>query len=121
VTHETEWEISGIVDWDNCEVAPIEIAYTCPVWVWSDFSIGSSFDEQDWDPDTPVFNEECEIKAAFEDEIETLLPGFMDTVRRVRRGPLKRLWKLAGKGMHSNEDAKIAKEIIARSTKLDDD
>jgi hypothetical protein len=122
-SNEIEWKLSGMVDWDGCEVAPIEIAYNCPGWVWShpsEGSVSSSFDEDDWDPDAPVFNDDCrEIKEAFVDEIEKLLPGFMEVVRQVRKKPLKRLWNLARNGMHSNEDAKIAKEIFATCSALE--
>jgi aminoglycoside phosphotransferase (APT) family kinase protein len=126
LSDEKEWELSGIIDWDGCEVAPVEVAYNCPGWVWAHLdegSVGSSSDEEeDWDPDAPVFNDDCrEVKEAFVEEIERLLPGFMEVVRKVRRTPLKKLWNLARKGLRSNEDFKIAEELIAAFSALDDD
>jgi hypothetical protein len=69
-----------------------------------------------------VFNDDCrEIKEAFIEEIERLLPGFMEVVRQVRRTPLKKLWNLAINGMRSNEDMKIAEKIIVAFSAPDDD
>ncbi|KAI0255744.1 kinase-like domain-containing protein [Lactifluus subvellereus] len=125
LSNEKVWELSGIIDWDGCEVAPVEVAYNCPGWVWAhgdEGYVGSSSGEEDWDPDAPTFNDDCrEIKEAFIEEIERLLPGFMEVVRQVRWRPLKKLWNLARNGMHSNEDAKIGEEIIAAFNALDDD
>jgi hypothetical protein len=30
LSNEKEWELSGIVDWDGGEVAPVEVTYNCP-------------------------------------------------------------------------------------------
>ena len=88
-----------------------------PGWVWAHYgevSNGSSSDGEDWFPDAPVFDDDCrEIKEVFIEEIERLLPEFMEVVRQVRRGPLKKLWSLARRGMHSNEDGRLGEEIVA--------
>ena len=110
------WHVSGILDWDDCEVSPGEIAFGCPGWVWShsdDGSVSDSSDEFDCDPDEPVHDDQCqEIKDAFVDEIEKLLPGFMDVVRETRKVPLKRIWSLARSGVFSNETEREATAII---------
>lgn len=110
------WHISGILDWDDCEVAPGEIAFACPGWVWShpdEGSVSDSFDESDWDPDESVYNDKCqEIRDVFVDEIEELLPGFIDVVRETRKVPLKKLWNLAGSGVYSNETHREATSIV---------
>ena len=110
------WHVSGILDWDECGVSPGEIAFACPGWVWShpdEGIVSDSFDESNWDPDGPVYNDKCqEIKDAFVDEIEKHLPGFMDVVRETRKVPLKKLWNLAQFGVHSNEAHREATSIV---------
>ncbi|KAF8959895.1 kinase-like domain-containing protein [Flammula alnicola] len=119
-----DWEVSGVLDWDGCEVAPAEIAYLCPGWLWVSADDPKHKDtdgtyEMDWDPDEPVFNEECgAVKAAFVDEIEQLLPGFMDVVRRTRERSLKKLWELATHGISSDVDVALADKLIEEAATL---
>src|SRR6266540_5347886 len=86
----TEWSITGILDWDECEAAPLEVGSVWPNWLWASDQEGeadSDFEEDDWDPDLPVADEKGErIKKSFVDEIEKLEPGFLEMVRRTRDG-----------------------------------
>ncbi|KAF8964101.1 kinase-like domain-containing protein, partial [Flammula alnicola] len=90
-----DWEVSGLVDWDGCQVAPAEIAYLCPGWLWTspdDPIVMCATYELDWDPDRPVSDDKYSaVKEAFVNEIEELLPGFMDVVRSTRKHLLKKL------------------------------
>ncbi|KAF8960306.1 hypothetical protein BDZ97DRAFT_1922219 [Flammula alnicola] len=57
-----DWEVSGVLDWDGCEIAPAEIAYLCPGWLWASHDDPKDTDSTcesllDWDPDERVFNE----------------------------------------------------------------
>ena len=53
------WYITGVLDWDDCEVVPLEIACVCPGWLWAaaDEPGEANFDENEWDPDLPVLDE----------------------------------------------------------------
>ncbi|KAG8745561.1 hypothetical protein FRC10_007739 [Ceratobasidium sp. 414] len=81
--HGGGWTITGVLDWDDCEAAPLEIAAVWPGWLWaSEDEEEADFNENEWDPDLPVPNEECErIKRAFVEEIEKLEPGFQEMGR----------------------------------------
>jgi hypothetical protein len=64
----------------------------------------------DWDRDVLVDGDNSQtIKNAFVEDIEDLLPGFMDVVREMRKLPLK---KVARAGVHSNESEKLARSVI---------
>lgn len=120
---EVQWEVSGVIDWDDCEVAPVEIAYACPAWLWAhpdEESDQRGIDEIDCDPDAPVLDDDCRaIKEAFMDEIERLLPGYMDVVRDIRRTPLKTLWNFARSGLHASESARMAEKMVKDFPKIE--
>lgn len=88
--------MSGIVDWDGGEVAPVEVAYNCPDGsgpTMMKVLLEAAMTRKIWEPDAPVFNDDChEIKEAFFKEIERLLPRLMEVMRQVRRRPLKKLY-----------------------------
>ncbi|KAF8964099.1 hypothetical protein BDZ97DRAFT_1817974 [Flammula alnicola] len=102
-----DWEVSGLLDWDGCQVAPAEIAYLCPGWLWASPDEPTELldDEMDWDPDRPVFDDKYSV-------IEELLPGFMDVVRSTRERSLKKVWSLAKAGIVSDEHLKWAHGLI---------
>ncbi|KIJ55094.1 hypothetical protein M422DRAFT_41164 [Sphaerobolus stellatus SS14] len=118
VLEEDTCHVTGIFDWD-CKLCPSGIAFGCPDWLWShpdEGSVPGSFDKSDGDPNGPVYNDKCQaIENAFFDEIESLLPGFMDVVRESRRFPLKKLWQLARSGVYFNESYRVATSIIEKS------
>ena len=111
VIHNTEragWSITGVLDWDESEAAPLEIASLWPGWLWaSDQGGEADFEEDEWDPDLPVPDEKSEyIKQSFVDEIEKLKPGFLEMVRRTRDGCLRLVYERARQGFCSNEHVK---------------
>ncbi|TDL14764.1 hypothetical protein BD410DRAFT_796960 [Rickenella mellea] len=95
-TETYEWKITGILDWDECEVAPALISFSCPGWLWRQPYKGpspDSFQGIDCDPDAAALNEEYEeIKQVFLREIEVLLPGFVDVVRKRKQTSVKKLF-----------------------------
>jgi hypothetical protein len=99
------WTITGVIDWDECEAAPLEIVRVWPGWLWASRDEGEAdFEENEWDPDLSVPDGECqEIKQAFVDEIERLQPGFLVMVRHTRDACLRPLYERARGGFFSNE------------------
>ncbi|KAG8747490.1 hypothetical protein FRC10_000626 [Ceratobasidium sp. 414] len=118
--HGGGWTITGVLDWDECEAAPLEIAAVWPGWLWaSKDEEEADFNENEWDPDLPVPNEECErIKRAFVEEIEKLEPGFQELVRRTRDGCLRPLYERARGGIGSNEDMKDVDRVVEAAQRL---
>jgi hypothetical protein len=117
---EARWSISGVLDWDECEAAPLEISSVWPGWLWaSDQEGAADFDETAWDPDLPVPDDKSElIKKSFVDEIEKLKPGFLEMVRRTRDGCLRLVYERARGGFFSNEHVKELDQIEAAAKKL---
>ncbi|KZV84117.1 APH-domain-containing protein [Exidia glandulosa HHB12029] len=110
------WAISGVLDWDDCTVAPAEVAFSCPGWLWAarGESDSDSFDENDCDPDEMPFDELGErIKDAFFEAVEIALPGYMDTIRVSRARRLRQLHRLAETMIHCNEDVATAELVIS--------
>jgi len=123
VTHNTDrtrWSISGVLDWDECEAAPLEISGVWPGWLWASDQEGEAdFEENEWDPDLPVLDDKSErIKKSFVDEIEKLKPGFLDMVRRTRDGCLRLVYERAREGFFSNEHVKELDRIEEAAKKL---
>ncbi|KAF8526625.1 phosphotransferase enzyme family-domain-containing protein [Hysterangium stoloniferum] len=73
-------KITGVLDWDRAESAPVEAAWQMPAWLWGWDLAGS--DQLQWvDPDDiPTDPEAVEIKEIFVKEVNEVLPGFVDTV-----------------------------------------
>ncbi|KAG9087758.1 hypothetical protein FRC06_002375 [Ceratobasidium sp. 370] len=118
--HGGGWTITGVLDWDDCEAAPLEIAAVWPGWLWtSEDEDEADFDENEWDPDLPVSNEECErVKRAFVEEIEGLEPGFQEMVRRTRDGCLRPLYERARGGIQSNEHMGDVDRVVEAARRL---
>ncbi len=114
------WSISGVLDWDECEAAPLEISSVWPGWLWASDQEGEAdFDENAWDPDLPVPDDKSElIKKSFVDEIEKLKPGFLEMVRRTRDGCLRLVYERAREGFFSNGHVKELDQIEAAAKKL---
>lgn len=76
-------QITGILDWDNCEALPFPLALRVPTWLWS--MRGASVNS--WDTDAAVYlmgenpstaprPTHVIVRETFFAEMETLLPGF---------------------------------------------
>ncbi|KAH7330728.1 hypothetical protein B0J17DRAFT_709850 [Rhizoctonia solani] len=101
------WTITGVLDWDDCEAAPYEIAEEM------------DFEENEWDPDMPVTNEDSErIKQVFVKEIEELEAGFQDIVRITRDGCLRQLYERERGGIWSTQHIREVDRAVAVAQKL---
>ncbi|KZW00333.1 hypothetical protein EXIGLDRAFT_721868 [Exidia glandulosa HHB12029] len=124
LVHRTDgdWVISGVLDWDYCAVAPAEVAYVCPGWLWAEreeSSVSGSFDEYDCNPDAPPCDEIVEgIRGTFLAEVEGVLPGFTNIIRAARARCLRQLYELAGGIMRSTADERKAELVIAAASRL---
>jgi len=80
--------ISGVVDWDDCEVLPTELAYTqVPGWLWDEPETDSRQDVLGYDIDEPITDpNRSEIRDTFLANMEKELPGYLQTVRQIRTG-----------------------------------
>ncbi|KAL0952294.1 hypothetical protein HGRIS_006584 [Hohenbuehelia grisea] len=104
-TADSRWSIKAVLDWDEADVAPLELASVWPDWLWSHADEPTSeISVAESDPDLPVYDEECgQIRAAFVSEIERLEPGYVDRVRLARDTKLNTLYNRARDGFNSNE------------------
>ncbi|EUC55023.1 phosphotransferase enzyme family protein [Rhizoctonia solani AG-3 Rhs1AP] len=109
------WTVTGVLDWDDCEAAPYEIAGVWPGWLWqSRGEVEMDFEENEWDPDIPVTNEESKrIKQVFVKEIEELEPGFQEMARRTRDNCLRQLYERARGGIWSTQHIKEVERVVA--------
>ncbi|KAL5634297.1 hypothetical protein ACGC1H_006191 [Rhizoctonia solani] len=116
------WTITGVLDWDDCEAAPYEIASVWPGWLWqSRGEVEVDFEENEWDPDMPLTNEESkQIKQVFVKEIEELEPGFQEMARRTRDSCLRQLYERARGGIWSTQHIREVERVIAVAQELTD-
>jgi len=121
-TDGADWSITGVLDWDECEAAPLEFGRVWPGWLWaSDQEGGADFEENEWDPDLHLPDDKSEhIKKSFVDEIEELEPGYLEMVRRTRDGCLRLVFERARQGFFSNEHVKDLDRIEQAANKLPD-
>lgn len=112
------WEISGILDWDECELAPSAVAYVYPNWLWdpwensehgSNNSNDSNGDFDDAFTDDPAGR----IKRAFFDEIGAHLPEYMRTVKISQERQLGKLYVRARRMPMCNEDFRVGDVVTA--------
>ncbi|KZV85791.1 APH-domain-containing protein [Exidia glandulosa HHB12029] len=119
---DSDWAISGVLDWDDCAVAPAEVSFVCPGWLWAgrgEPPVSDSFDENDWDPDEPPYDEfSARIRDTFVDAVEGILPGYMDTIRTSRARCLRQLHELAQGVISSAEDERKADLVISAAGQL---
>lgn len=83
--------ITGVLDWDDCEALPVELAFRVSTWLWSsgecDAAQCNIFNSSDFvtligeNPDVQPMQTRATVREAFIHEIETLIPGFMATAR----------------------------------------
>ncbi|KAG8792966.1 hypothetical protein FRC12_004335 [Ceratobasidium sp. 428] len=108
------WEITAVLDWDDCEAAPYEIAAGWPSWLWqSKAEAEGNCEENERDPDAPVTDDESgRIKNAFLKEIEELEPDFLKTVRITRDRRLRQIYERAREGIWSNEHIKEVERLV---------
>lgn len=91
---------ASVVDWDDCEVLPSELAYFVPGWLWE------SVDSDDpkrrvygYDPDKELKDEESkDVRDIFFERINSRIPGYVDVVRETRATGLIALGGLARYG-----------------------
>ena len=104
-------EITGVLDWDRAESAPVEAAWQMPAWLWDQVAGGST--QLKWvDPDAiPLDPGAAEIRLLFLDEIEIAIPGFVQTVRHNKL--IFELLTFARLGLCSEEIIQQARDFLA--------
>lgn len=104
--------ITGVLDWDDAESAPVEAAWQMPAWLWDNKACGSN--DLKWvDPDDiPCDSEAAEIRQVFIDEIEDALPGFVETVRR--NGLIFQLLAFARHGWYTEQTIYQAGDFLEK-------
>ncbi|KAF8526609.1 phosphotransferase enzyme family-domain-containing protein [Hysterangium stoloniferum] len=103
-------KITGVLDWDRAEGAPVEAAWQMPAWLWGWDLAGS--DQLQWvDPDDiPTDPEAVEIRKVFVKEVNEVLPGFVDTVRSNKL--VFELLTFARIGLYSQETIFMANDFF---------
>ncbi|KAL0956193.1 hypothetical protein HGRIS_002351 [Hohenbuehelia grisea] len=91
---DAQWKITGVLDWDDADVGPLELASIWPDWLWTpEDQPSSEFYLFERDPDKPVHDDNCgRIRAAFIAEMERLDAGYVDRVRLTRDTKLQTLY-----------------------------
>lgn len=99
----------AILDFDGALAAPIEAAWPLPHWLWT-------WDEKeeegilDLADAVPESKERLQIKEYFEQQIERLVPGFMNAWRRHQE--IRELLGFAVHGISSNEDQRRVEKFL---------
>lgn len=104
--------ITGVLDWDLAESAPVEAAWHMPAWLWDQAASGSNQLKWVSPDDIPLDPQAAEIRLLFLDEIEDAIPGFVQTVRHNK--PIFELLTFARLGLHSEEIIYQARDFLAR-------
>lgn len=113
-----KYVISGVLDWDGAQAAPVEVAYTVPTWLWQPWLDERSEDSNnppDEDPDliSDTLDQDLKsLKRLFERRIEKIVPGFMSVVRAAYSRRIKSFYQLAQSGFDSHVDLELAKAVI---------
>ncbi|CAG8981064.1 hypothetical protein HYALB_00008218 [Hymenoscyphus albidus] len=87
-----EWEITGVLDWDDAKSVPLVIARKPPSWIWFDEEIRTRqwTGDRDTKPERDLTDDELLIKAKFDQIMTKNSPSYMEDA--YRRGPwLRRL------------------------------
>jgi len=103
-------EITGVLDWDRAESAPVEAAWTMPAWLWDHNAGGSNqleWESPDKIPDEP---RAAELRDLFLREIGNVIPDFVDVVRGSKL--LHNLLLFARRWLHSSEIIERADEFL---------
>jgi hypothetical protein len=103
--------ITGVLDWDLAESAPVEAAWQMPAWLWNRAASGSNQLKWVSPDDIPLDPQAAEIRLLFLDEIENAIPGFDQTVRHNK--PIFELLTFARLGLHSEEIIYQARDFLA--------
>jgi len=93
--------ITGVLDWELAESAPVEAAWQMPAWLWDGAASGSNQLKWVSPDDIPHDPQAAEIRQLFLDEIEVAIPGFVQTVSQNK--PIFDLLTFARLGLHSEE------------------
>lgn len=96
---ESTGALTGVIDWDRAESAPVEAAWQVSAWLWDDHAGGTNQLEWVNPGDVPEGEEVKLLREYFLIEVEKALPGFIDTVRR--NEPLYQLLRFARFGLCS--------------------
>ncbi|KAL8785696.1 MAG: hypothetical protein Q9195_008542, partial [Heterodermia aff. obscurata] len=95
------WKITGIIDWDDAVALPRPLARVPPRWIWHypdeepELEDGYLDDDQYRDPE--LSEENKALKAYFDTEVETVLPGYTEDAYGQGRW-LRRIWRFAKEG-----------------------
>lgn len=93
------YKVSGVIDWDCVEAAPVEFAYEVPGWLW----------DQDRNRDDEIFRKypldyippepaNVTVRNAFFEEINRVIPDFLPTVKEAENRAICTLVMLARSG-----------------------
>ena len=102
--------ITGVLDWELAESAPVEAAWQMPVWLWDGAASGSNQLKWVTSDDIPHDPQAAEIRQLFLNEIEGAIPGFLQTVRHNK--PIFQLLTFARLGLHSEEIICQARDFL---------
>lgn len=120
----TNPQLTGLLDWDDCEALPVELALRVPTWLWSAreecnesklalWNIESFAHFIGEDPGVPATHTRAIVRETFVSEIEELIPGFMETSRENYRKGLVALGCVARLGI-APSTAGLARGLLKR-------
>jgi Phosphotransferase enzyme family len=104
--------VTGVLDWDRAESAPVEAAWQMPAWLWDNEASGSNQLRGVSPDDIPLDPQPAEIRRPFIEEIEDAIPRFVDTVRGSK--PIFELLTFARRGLYSVEVIDDARSFLKR-------
>jgi hypothetical protein len=100
-----DWNISGILGWDETVSVPRIMAHRAPSWLWRcGAEEGWQMADEKYDCEIPASAESAEVKKLFEIEAESSIPRFLEYAYRPRYRMVRRLCWFAVWGVRFEED-----------------
>lgn len=117
--------LSAVLDWDDCEVLPPDLAYQLPTWLWNSHdddeenegrgSMREAVPARQDPTKVPSNQQDALLRAAVLEQFEHRLPGFFEVVERTHRSGLLGLGQLARHGLCTNGSAFLLKNVLERA------
>lgn len=108
-------QITGLLDWDDCQSLPVELAYRVPTWLWSETN--NEFESSFYlghRPNTPPAPNRHKTREVFLSEMERRIPRFVEIAQRSFDSGISALGCIARVGFPNQYVAGLARKVLRR-------